>query len=98
MGPEKEKEEEDKLELFFCQLHEFHNPVPSAPVFVPAELPPRYAIDFVPAAPVTASPANSGVFHTLPVTPVTDGFSVISSTNFIPTSVFTSSSCIGTTQ
>ena len=56
--PEKEKEkEEDKLELFFYKLHEFHNPVPNASVFVPAELPPRYVINFVPAAPtVLASP------------------------------------------
>ena len=31
IGPEKEKEkEEDKLEFFFCQLYEFHNPVPNA--------------------------------------------------------------------
>ena len=46
---EKEKEEEDNLETFFCKIHEFHNPVPVTPVFVPAELPPRYAISFVPA-------------------------------------------------
>ena len=46
--PEKE-EEEDKLERFFCQLHEFLNPASNAPSFVPAELPPRYAINFVPA-------------------------------------------------
>src|SRR5258706_5199548 len=51
VGPEKEKEE-DKLESFFCHLYEFHIPVPAAPVFVPAELPARYAIKFVPAAPV----------------------------------------------
>ena len=34
--PEKEKEE-DKLESFFYKLYEFHNPVPNAPAFVPAE-------------------------------------------------------------
>ena len=27
----------------------FHNPAPIAPVFVPANLPPRYVINFVPA-------------------------------------------------
>ena len=48
VAPEKE-EEEDKLERFFCHLYEFHNPVPNTPVFVPAELPPRYTINFVPA-------------------------------------------------
>ena len=58
--PEKE-EEEDKLERFFCHIHEFHNPVPKAPAFVPAELPPRYAINFVPAV-------NASVFAT-PVAP-----------------------------
>ena len=31
--PEKEEEEEDKLERFSCHLHEFHNPLPNAPVF-----------------------------------------------------------------
>ena len=61
--PEKE-EEEDRLESFFCHLHEFHNPVRNVPSFVPAELPPRYAINFVPAivfdSPVVpASPAAS---------------------------------------
>ena len=48
VGPEKE-EEEDKMESFFYHVYEFHNPVPNAPAFVPAEVPPRYAIDFVPA-------------------------------------------------
>ena len=32
-GPEKEKEE-DKLERFFCHLHEFHYPVPNTPIFI----------------------------------------------------------------
>ena len=130
--PEKE-EEEDKLESFFCHLYEFHNPVLVAPAFVPAELPPRYAINFTPAVPsvpvsVIGSPANlihdaqaanvistPSVFNTAHVistpspsvsvsatpavaVPVTDDFSVVSSANFIPASVFTSSSCIGTTQ
>ena len=56
--PEKETEKEpDRLELFFCHLYEFHNPAPNAPAFVPAELPPRYAIDFVPAASALHTPA-----------------------------------------
>ena len=52
----KKEEEEDKLERFFCHLYGFHNPVPNAPVFVPAELLPRYAINFVPA--VSALPVS----------------------------------------
>ena len=78
--PEKEKEE-DKLERFFCHLYEFHNPVPNAPVFVPAELPPRYAIEFVPAAPAVVVP----VFP-IGSAPSTD-YSVISSVNFVVPSV-----------
>ena len=38
------------------------------------------------------------IVPTLLVTPITDGFSVVSSVNFVPASIFTSSSCIGTTQ
>ena len=95
--PEKEKEE-DKLERFFCHLYEFHNPVPNAPAFVPAELPPRYAIEFVPAAPAvfpigSAPSTDVPVFPTGP-TPSTD-YSVISSVNF---ALVSSSSCIGPTQ
>ena len=77
VGPKKEEEEEDKLERFFFNLHEFHNPVESAPVFVPAVLPPRYAINFVPAVvsnpaePVVASPVSS------------PDYSVVSSANFV---------------
>ena len=44
------EEEEDKLESFFSHLYEFHNPVQVAPAFVPAELPARYSIAFVPAS------------------------------------------------
>ena len=101
--PEKE-EEEDKLETFFCNLYEFHNPVPNAPVFVPAELPPRYAINFVPAhasaspavPPVTSLPAVLLVLPVLPVAPsgsVSTEYSVISSVNF----VVPPSTCIETT-
>ena len=70
--PEKEKEE-DKLERFFCHLYELHNPVPNAPVFVPAELPPLYAIDFVPAAsalPVSPKPVVPDVPGSVVVIPV----------------------------
>ena len=98
--PEKEL---DKLELFFCQLYEFHNPVTAAPAFVPADLPPRYAINFVPAAPVipvVPSPSTSSASAFAPLSfsasvpapvsgpaPVADDFSVVSSANFIPASV-----------
>ena len=47
--PGKKEEEEDKLDTFFCHIYEFHNPTPAAPALVPAELPARYVIDFVPA-------------------------------------------------
>ena len=110
VGPAaKEKEKEtDEMENFFCQIYEFHIPTPTPAVFIPAALPPRYAISFVPALPV--SPALAPVSPTSvpaspvspviapPATPVTDGFSVVSSANFVPASVFTSSFCIGTTQ
>ena len=92
VGPaEKEKEEEEKLETFFCKIHEFHNPVPVAPVFVPAELPPRYAINFVPAAPhipVSASPTGYSVSvasdSAIPASHVSStNYSVISSVDFV---------------
>ena len=63
---EKEEEESDKLETFFCHLYEFHNPASTASAFVPAELLARYAIDFVPASvvscdAVTVSPDVSDI-------------------------------------
>ena len=80
-GPvEPGKEEEDKLEIFFSHLYEFHNPVQIAPVpvFIPAELPARYAINFVPAAvPVYAS-APATAYASSPSTE----YSVVSSTCF----------------
>ena len=99
VGPEKE-EVVDKLETFFCNLHEFHNPV-NAPAFVPAVLPPRYAIAFVPATPTSSIaspvipvfPAPLGSVVTAPST----YYSVIFSVNFVVPSV-SSSSCIGPTQ
>ena len=96
--PEKENEKEtDKLELFFRHLYEFHNPVPDTPAFVPADSPPRYAIDFVPAAPVTVTPVFpspiSSVISPVVPTDVTD-YSVISSVNFVAP---VSSTCIEST-
>ena len=108
--PEKVKEEEvDKLESFFCKIYDFHNPVPVAPVFVPAELPPRYAISFVP--PVSAVSSVTSVVDSvapavIPVSPIgsapSTDYSIISSVNFVAPSVTipvsSSSSCIGPTQ
>ena len=48
------------METFFCRLHEFHNPPVLAPVSTPAVLPPRYAINFVPATTVSV-PASAPV-------------------------------------
>ena len=102
-GPvEPEKEEEEKLERFFCHIYEFHNPVSNAaPVFVPAALPPQYAISFVPAvnapsvtASSTASAASASVSAAAPVfaspfasSPSTD-YSIVSSANFAVSPVF----------
>ena len=107
--PEKEKDkEEDSLELFFSNIYEFLNPVPAvnAAAFVPANLPPHYVINFVPAvSPVIASPAfvSSPVAPVIvsppvfvPVSPVvfsSPDFSVVSSVNFVPASAF-ASTCI----
>ena len=92
----KEEEEGDLLGAYFFRIYEFlytfSNPPLANVPFVPAELPARYAIAFVSAnVPVPAS---------VPVSvPSSDDFSVVSSANFIPAFVFTSSSsCIGTTQ
>ena len=89
-------EEEDKLERFFCNLHEFHNPVLNPPVLVP-ELPARYVINFVSAvtpvdssviaspviaSPVIASPSVSVSF--VPVIVSSSDYSVVSSVNFAP--------------
>ena len=102
---EPEKEEEDKLESFFSHLYEFHNSVQvvPVPVFVPAELPARYIVNFVPAAiPLYASAPASVPVSALAL-PVSSDYSIVSSINFvIPSSttvhVNPPSSCIGTTQ
>ena len=78
------EKEADELELFFCHLFKFHNPDPDSSVssvFVP----PRYAINFVPAAPAPSS------VSTVPSS-VSTGYSVVSSVNFVPPIV--SSTCI----
>ena len=96
----KTEKEEDKLETFFCKVYEFHNPIPVAPAFIPAELPPRYAISFVPAAPpVVSSTRDRSVISSanFVVSPTTD-YSVISSVNFVvPSSSTSPSTCIETT-
>ena len=82
-----DEEEEDKLETFFCNLYEFHNPVPNAPVFVQAELPPRYAINFVPASNVSTSPAVPPVTAlpaVLPVLPVLPALPILSALPVTP--------------
>ena len=94
--PEKEEEKEE-MEDFFCQIYEFHVPTPAPAVFAPAALPPRYAISFVPAAPLPSSCSDVSVPSDVSRCSDVSEFSVVSSANFVPASVF-SSSCIGTTQ
>ena len=92
------------MESFIGHLHEFHNPVRNTPVFVPAELPPRYAINFVPAVSSPVSPElvpdvqnNVVVIPVSPIGPApSTDYSIISSVNFVPVS--SSPSCIGPTQ
>ena len=107
-----EAREEDKLESFFGHLYEFHiSDTPISSSHIPAELPDRYAIAFVPAStsvpilvsastsvsvPVSVTAASDApVIPSVIPSPSTD-YSVISSVNFaFPTS---SPSCIGQTQ
>ena len=89
--PEKEVEV-DKLERFFCQLYEFHNPAPNTPVFV-----------FAPPAPVSvltsASAPVSSASDSVSVTFPTSEFSVVSSAFVAPFAAPVSSpSCIGQTS
>ena len=106
-GPvEPEKEEEEKLERFFCHIYEFHNPVSSAaPVFAPAALPPRYAISFVPAinapsvtasgtAPASVSAVSASVSDSAPVFTSPFASPVVSSANFVAASPSTDYSVI----
>ena len=77
--------ESDKLETFFCHIYEFHNPTPSSPAFVPAELPARYAINFV--SPCSAPSVASHVF---PTASTSVDYSVVSSANFVVPSAVSS--------
>ena len=74
----------------------------SAPVFVPAELPPRYAISFVPAVNAQVSASASALPPSAPAPTSSSDYSLVSSVNFVVPSaaipVSLSSSCIGTTQ
>ena len=90
-------------------MYEFHNPGPNAPVFVLAELPPRYAISFVPAVsalPVTASPAVPVIAVSVPsVSCVTStatvssiDYSVVSSANFVLPTVSATSASISSSS
>ena len=102
------EEEEYKLESFFGHMYDFHISVqvtPAPSFHIPAELPARYAIAFVPAStsvsvPVSV-PAISAAAPAIPVTPSvisspSTDYSVISSVNFaVPIS---SPSCIVQTQ
>ena len=81
VGPEKE-EEEDKLELFFSSVYEFHN---SVPVFIP---PPRCSVNSVNPVPVTQSSPSTD--HSVVSSRVVLPFS--------PASFVSASSCIGQTQ
>ena len=102
VGTEKEKEEEEgeRLANFFYTLHDFLAPINvPANIFVPAELPARYAIDFVPASaipavnlvvsssaiavPVVSSSAVAVPVSTPPVIVSSSDYSVVSSANFI---------------
>ena len=97
VGPGEKEEEEDTLETFFCKIHEFLNPVTAAPVPVPAELPPHYAINFVPAnvpnsVPVpsvnfsssySAVPSANSVVPFPSSSVASSPFSVVSSAHFV---------------
>ena len=89
------------MKPFFHKIYEVQNPVPSVPVFVPAELPPHCIINFAPAAlpvnaPVIVSSPVISMDVALPVVLSSADFSVVSSANFVP--AFTSHPFISTTQ
>ena len=94
--PEKENEKEtDELELFFCQLFDFYNPVPAAPAFVPEVVPaavpsPIPYVNLVASAVSPISPVF--VASAIPSSVSTDN-PAISSVNFVPP-IVSSSSCI----
>ena len=84
-GPvEPEKEEEEKLERFFCQIHEFHNSVPNPqPAFIPTALPPCLASSPSghASSPSTEYSVVSSACFTVAPSPSTD-YSVVSSACF----------------
>ena len=91
MGTEKEKEKEEgeRLANFFSAIYEFFVPSNATNAFVPAELPARYAITFVPAVSVSdlpvasdASPVVNPVMS-VPVSVSSSVYSVVSSANFV---------------
>ena len=48
------------MESLFCHIYDFHNPVQNAaPVSVSANLPPRYAINFIPASVISDFSASN---------------------------------------
>ena len=80
----------------------FHNPTApaSVPVFDPADLPPRYAINFVPAVNISASvsdfvPAASPVSDSpVPASASSPDYSIVSSANFVIPPVNSLPTCI----
>ena len=103
VGTEKEKEEEEgeRLANFFYAIHQLFVPSVPANVFVPAELPTRYAIEFVPAVAVVTPPVTSSsvVYSATDYSAVSapaiassassSDYSVVSSVNFIPACIET---------
>ena len=84
---EKEKEEGERLANFFYAIHDFLVPIAVPNAFVPAELPARCAIDFVPASVVCS---DTSVIS--PVNASSTEYSVVSSVNFVvPSPVIVSS-------
>ena len=100
----------ERLANFFSAIYEFFVPTSNATnAFVPAELPARYAIEFVPAAsdlpatdfePAVSAPVPDLTVTDLPVTSVpvsvsgSSDYSVVSSANFVIPSVNVPLTCI----
>ena len=92
VGPVKEEEEkeEDKLEHFFCQVYEFHNPAP-VPVVVPASVP------IVPIG--SALAVTTAVSPPVIISPIYDNHAVPYSSSAIISPPFSiSPSCIAPTH
>ena len=76
------------MERFCAAIYEFLNPALAAPVIVPARLPQRFAINFVPAVSpvIVSSPVIASSAIASPVSPgfvSSTVYSVISSANFV---------------